>query len=120
MNALTIIEQAATEGLVVRLSPGGSLKAIGNQEAVNRWRPVLTQHKLEIINLLVTVKPGGAIEATRPTVPDWCNTKCEHFHRMDVPEIGTFLWCCQEEDPTYWCRLRINSMNECPIATQKR
>lgn len=171
MKVQAIIDAATAEGLVVDLSQNGSLKAIGEQEVVDRWRPVLTQHKAEIINLL-SREPGGAIEATRAlphwcridcpgleriplpnegevagcvhpvtgtwrrldwltgcpaleqaarsTVPDWCNTKCKHFHRTDVPQIGTLLWCCQEEDSTHWRRHRIDSMNECPIATQKR
>lgn len=115
MNALSIIEAATAEGLTVNLSPTGSLKAIGEQETVNRWRPLLKQHKAEIINLLATDKPGGAIEATRPTVPSWCNVRCEHFHKLSIPDLGTVLWCCWEDDSTHWRRVRVDSMTECPL-----
>ena len=167
MNALSIIEAATAEGLTVNLSPTGSLKAIGEQEAVNRWQPLLKQHKAEIINLLATGKPGRATEAarpiphwcrtdcpgletiplpnegetagcvhpvtgtwrrldrltecpairkaTRPTLPEWCNPRCEHFHRLDVPEIGAMQWCCFERDETKWRRDRIGTMTVCPI-----
>ena len=113
MNALSIIEAATAEGLTVNLSPTGSLKAIGEQEAVNRWCPLLKQHKAEIINLL-SKKPGGAIEATRPTLPSWCNPRCDCYHRLELPEIGTMQWCCFEQDETHWRRDRIDTMKSCP------
>ena len=115
MSALAIIEAATAEGLTVNLSPTGSLKAIGEQETVNRWRPLLKQHKAEIINLLATDKPGGAIEATRSSVPSWCSARCEHFHKLSIPTLGTVLWCCWEEDSTHWRRLRVDAMNSCPM-----
>lgn len=120
MKAAEIIKAATAEGLVINLSPGGSLKAIGEQDVVDRWRPLLKQHKAEIINLLATGKPGGAIEATRPTVPTWCNAGCEHFHKLVVPDLGTVLWCCWETDPANWRRLRIDALAGCPMSTRPR
>lgn len=114
MNALAIIEAATAEGLVVNLSPTGSLKATGEQEAVNRWRPLLKQHKAEIINLLIG-KAGGVVTATRPTLPNWCNARCEHYHRLEVPDLPTVEWCCFEQDERHWRRGRIGTMKECPI-----
>ncbi|ADW16663.1 hypothetical protein Despr_0483 [Desulfobulbus propionicus DSM 2032] len=113
MNARAIIEAAVTDGLVVNLSPTGSLKAIGEQEAVNRWRPLLKQHKTEIINLL-SGKPSGEMQATRPTLPNWCNARCDHYHRLDVPDVGTMQWCCWETDERHWRRDRIDTMSRCP------
>jgi len=46
----------------------------------------------------------------RPTLPSWCNTRCEHYHRLDVPDLGTMQWCCHETDATHWRRNRIDSM----------
>jgi len=114
MNALAIIEAATADGLAVDLSPTGSLKAIGEQETVNRWCPLLKQHKAEIINLL-SKKPGGAVEATRPTLPSWCNSRCDCYHRLELPEIGTMQWCCFEIDKTHWHRDRIDTMRGCPM-----
>ena len=67
MNAAAIIERAAADGVVVALLPGGKLKirTTTGQETIDRWRPVLRQHKAEIIKLL-SGESGGAIEATRP------------------------------------------------------
>ncbi len=113
MNALAIIEAATAEGLVVDLAQNGSLKAIGEQKTVNRWRPLLKQHKAEIINLL-KAKPGGAGEAARPTLPSWCNPRCDCYHRLELPEIGTVQWCCFEQDETHWRRDRIDTMQSCP------
>jgi hypothetical protein len=114
MNALAIVEAATAEGLIVDLSQNGSLKVVGDQETVDRWRPRLKQHKAEIINLL-NAKPGGVVKATRPTLPSWCNSMCKHFHRLDVPEVGILQWCCQEEDSTHWRRDRIDCMSDCPL-----
>jgi hypothetical protein len=128
MNALAIIEAATADGLAVDLSPTGSLKAIGAQETVNRWRPLLKQHKAEIVNLL-SKEPGGAIEATRPTVPSWCNPRCGCYHRLEVPDVGTqeanatqrnAQWCCQETDETHWRRDRLDTMSGCPLAEERQ
>lgn len=119
MNALAIIEAATADGLVVGLAPGGSLKAVGEQEVVDRWRPLLKQHKNEIINLLATDKPGGATEATRPTLPNWCNARCEHYHRLEVPDVGTMQWCCWEDDIKHWRRERIDTMSKCPVEVKQ-
>ena len=59
MKAQAIIDAATAEGLVVDLSQNGSLKAIGEQEVVDRWRPVLTQHKAEIIKLFSETRQKG-------------------------------------------------------------
>ena len=114
MNAPSIIEAATADGLVVDLAQSGSLKAIGAQETVNRWRPLLKQHKAEIINFL-KAKPGGAVEAARPIFPSWCNIRCEHVYKLTIPEIGTMQWCCLERDETHWRRDRIDRMKECPM-----
>ena len=73
MNAATIVEMAVTEGLVVGLSPAGNIKvkATGSRELLDRWRPVLRQHKEEIIKLL-SGESRGSVEATRPPLPSWC------------------------------------------------
>lgn len=54
-------------------------------------------------------KPPG------PVVPSWCNAGCEHFHRLTVPDLGTLLWCCWETDSTCWRRVRVETMNKCPL-----
>ncbi len=109
MNGASILEAVTSEGLVVTLAESGSLKVAGEQEMVNRWRPLLKQYKAEIIRLL-SKQSGDA-----PTLPSWCNSRCEHFHRLEVLDLGTMQWCCQEMDETHWRRLRIGTMTGCPL-----
>jgi hypothetical protein len=52
MNPATIIAQATAEGVKLVLSATDSIKATGNRAAVNRWLPVIREHKLEIIKML--------------------------------------------------------------------
>jgi hypothetical protein len=52
---------------------------------------------------------------TRPTLPNWCNTSCDHYHRLEVPDVGTMQWCCSETDDRHWRRSRLDLMTECPI-----
>ena len=131
MSALAIIEAATAEGLVVDLSPTGSLKATGEQVVVERWRPLLKQHKAEIINLL-SVKPGGVEQATRPStcpaaptprkgtppwppLASWCKPDCDRLHLSDG-----VAWCCNEVDERHWSRRRISSMESCPAAKEAK
>lgn len=52
MTPATIIEQARADGVTLALSPAGCIKAAGNGEAVNRWLPVLREHKAELLDEL--------------------------------------------------------------------
>lgn len=64
---------------------------------------------------------------TRPTLPSWCNPRCDCYHRLEVPDVGTqeaiatqrnAQWCCQEISETHWRRDRIDTMSGCP--TERR
>jgi len=114
MSALAIIEAASTDGLVVNLSQNGSLEVVGEQQVVDRWRTRLKQHKAEIINLL-SRESGGVVTATRPTLPNSCNSRCEHYHRLELPDLGAVEWCCFDQDERHWRRMRIDTMNGCPL-----
>lgn len=109
MNALAIVEAATAEGLVVELSLNGSLKAVGEQEVVDRWRPLLKQHKAEIVILLSGVN-----------LPNWCRADCDHYHRLEVPDVGTMQWCCQDDDYRHWRIARINRLSHCPLKMEAR
>ncbi len=52
MNPATIIEQAAADGVNLALSLAGTIKATGEQAAVNRWLPVIREHKRGIVAAL--------------------------------------------------------------------
>jgi hypothetical protein len=120
MTTQQIIDQATADGLLLALAEDGSLQATGDDKVVDRWRQRLRRHKTEIINLLAAEKPGGAIEATRPPLPGWCNRQCERFHQTMVPEIGTIMWCCVEDDETHWRRDRIDTMSGCPLTQENQ
>jgi hypothetical protein len=52
MTPAAIIREAAAAGVSLALSPAGTIKATGDQVAVNRWLPLLREHKAEIVALL--------------------------------------------------------------------
>lgn len=49
MTPATIIRQAQADGVTLALSPTGSVKAIGHEQAVTRWLPVIREHKAELL-----------------------------------------------------------------------
>lgn len=52
MTPATIIQQAAEDGVNLALSPAGTIKAVGGQAAVNRWLPLIREHKPGIVAAL--------------------------------------------------------------------
>jgi len=105
MSALAIIEAAKSEGLIVNLSQSGSLKVVGDQETVDRWRTRLKEHKAEIVASLIRIAK----------TPSWCSRQCEHYHRLEIPTLGVMQWCCSETDDRHWRRDRIDLMPGCPL-----
>jgi len=60
---------------------------------------------------------GGNHDA--PTLPSWCSARCEHFHKLVVPDLGTMMWCCWEVDSSNWRRYRISAMTGCPLEKER-
>ena len=52
MTPVAIIREAQADGVKLALSPAGTIKAIGDGAAVNRWLAVIREHKVEIIDVL--------------------------------------------------------------------
>ena len=52
MTPAAIIQRAQADGVTLVLSPSGTIKAAGDREAVNRWLPIIREHKSEIVNEL--------------------------------------------------------------------
>lgn len=52
MTPLAIMEQVAGDGVRLALSPNGTIKAIGDQKAVNRWLPIIRNNKPGIVAAL--------------------------------------------------------------------
>lgn len=52
MNPAAIIQGARSDGVELRLTDAGTIKASGDQAAVSRWLAAIREHKPEIIALL--------------------------------------------------------------------
>ena len=52
MTPATIIARAEAEGISLAISDSGNIKAIGSGDIVQRWVPVLRQHKASILRVL--------------------------------------------------------------------
>lgn len=52
MTAIQIIEQASADGVTLALAPSGSIKATGEQIAVNRWLSRILDNKPGIVEVL--------------------------------------------------------------------
>jgi hypothetical protein len=52
MTPAAIIREAAADGVSLALSSAGTIKATGDQAAVNRWLPVLREHKPALLAAL--------------------------------------------------------------------
>lgn len=77
MNPATIIQGAQNDGVILVLTPSGTIKAKGDSEAVNRWLTVLCENKASIIEHLKVcddnkaTRPLAAIEAR--AIRGWLN-----------------------------------------------
>ena len=49
MNTAELIEQVTAAGVILALSPAGTIKATGDQSAVNRWLPTIRDNKPDIL-----------------------------------------------------------------------
>lgn len=69
MNAAEMIEQAAVEGVVLALSKTGTIKATGDQSAVDKWLPMIRDYKpvilLELQRELRRIKVVDMLEGKR-------------------------------------------------------
>jgi hypothetical protein len=58
MSPTEVIERAAEDGVLIALSPAGSISAKGVWSAIDRWLPAIRQNKAEIIGLLQPLDDG--------------------------------------------------------------
>ena len=52
MTPAAIISEALVDGVSLALSPTGNIRATGEQFAVNRWLPIIRDHKPGIVAVL--------------------------------------------------------------------
>ncbi len=78
MTPAAIINEAMADGVSLTISPAGTIKATGDGAAVNRWLPVIREHKAEIVAAL-KVGAGDTATASR-----WWLI---HFRELDPVEM---------------------------------
>lgn len=100
-----LLRKTSTMGIVLWVE-AGNLKYRADKPIDDEILKQLRAHKAEIISILT----GST------AVPDWCDSRCEHFHRLEVPGVGTRQWCCWETDERHWCRYRLDALNACPLS----
>lgn len=49
MNTAELIEQVTAEGVILALSPAGTIKATGDQATVDKWLPTIRDNKAGIL-----------------------------------------------------------------------
>ena len=52
MSAVTLIRQAISAGVTLRIDEGGTLKAAGPSETLREWSPHQREHKAELLEFL--------------------------------------------------------------------
>jgi len=70
MTPATIVQQAQADGVMLALSPTGTIKATGNGEAVNRWLPVIRGCKAELLEMLRAANEAASIVRREVTIPE--------------------------------------------------
>ena len=72
MNPATILKLALEDGVTLGLSAAGTIKVTGDRSAVNRWLPLVREHKPGIMAVLHEAAndllPDSAMEARRQRV----------------------------------------------------
>lgn len=59
MTPAAIIRAAAADGVNLALSPAGTIKATGEQAAINRWLPIIRENKPGILAALREPRSRG-------------------------------------------------------------
>ena len=113
-TATALLRSAESQGIILWVE-GGHLRYKARQPVSDGFKDRIKEHRAEIIKLL----SRGETDSTPSTLPEWCDTRCEHYHRLDLPVIGTMQWCCWEKDERHWRRDRIDGMGGCPMVKQR-
>ena len=102
MTPAAILQKSAADGVLLKLSAEGALKATGNRQQVDKWAPIIREYKPEIIKTLSEAMTADEenlilrwlmkIEETDPVIIDFVLTKC----RMDTDALDYFLGRARE------------------------
>jgi hypothetical protein len=90
MTPDTIIRQATAEGVTLALSTTGTLKATGEQDAVNRWLPIIKEQKAGVVKTLLE---QSALTGDLPAIRAWL----AFIGEFDPERIGIVLNQCRTD-----------------------
>lgn len=93
MNPTDIIRQVSADGVTLKVTPAGTLKATGNQAAIDRWVPVLKACKPDIIAELTRL-PSSLEQRIRAMAHRW---------RYSPEELADVIERARR-DPAGWLR----------------
>ena len=96
MNPVTILKQSASDGVILSLSAFGTIKAMGNQEDIEKWLPVIRENKSSIVAALSAAgkdRPAPLIDADEAAILAWLN----HIGETDPPTIGEVIDRCRSD-----------------------
>ena len=91
MTASEIIRNASANGVTVRLTENGKLRATGPADALALWKHIITEHRLAIL-----------AELNRQATPTTC-CSCQHFTANQLnPGDGLGRCALGEPRPLPW------------------
>ncbi len=116
-TATALLQSAEAHGIVLWVD-GDQLRYRARQAVSDGMKERIRENKAEIINLLKS-KTCGSDETTRVAFPDWCNPRCECFHRLELPGLEVVQGCYLENDERNWQWAKLDKMKSCPRAGRK-
>ena len=97
MTPAAIIQKARTDGVILALSPSGSIKATGDQSQVDKWLPAIRNHKADIISALreaANDPPALLSGKDEACILDWLS----RIGEADPVTIGEVIDRCRADD----------------------
>lgn len=97
MTPAAILHAANSEGVMLVLTPAGTIKATGDAVAVNRWLPTIRTRKADLLAVLVEEQAVrrwlNHIQEDAPAIIDEVIQKCR-----DTPEARSYFLHRAETD----------------------
>lgn len=91
MSTATLIQEARAEGVLLSLTPAGTLKVIGNEAVVRRWTPTLRPHRQALLDALRSALSAFKFDLVEQDIADGAsaeelrrtNNLCWHLMQAD-------------------------------------
>ncbi len=86
MTPATIIERAADDGVIITLTPAGTVKTTGSRDAVARWVPTLRANRGAIVAALTKASNDPPAVSPADASPAWL------IHCPDRQPVEVHFW----------------------------